>query len=50
MTSRHRRRSALHDAVVRDFAAAIQLGEDAVEPDLLLHFAQPRRETVGPRR
>src|SRR5213076_1709323 len=31
---------------LRDLAAAVQFGEDAVETDLLLDLAQPRREAV----
>src|SRR5579864_6226241 len=37
----------VHDAVMRDFSAAIEFGEDAVEADLLLHFLEPCGETVG---
>ena len=33
-------------AVVRDQAAAIQLGEDAVEADLLAQLAQPLADAV----
>src|SRR6185437_5533518 len=32
---------------VRNLTAAIQFGEDAVEPDFLLHLFQPRGEAVG---
>src|SRR5690348_17124055 len=34
------------DAVLRDFAAAIQLGEDAVKADLLLDLTQSRGKTI----
>src|SRR4051794_26268532 len=37
----------VEDAGLRDLSAAIQLGENAVEPDLLLDLAQPRREAAG---
>ena len=37
----------VHHPVLRDFAAAVQFGEDAVEADLLLDLAQPRGEPVG---
>src|SRR3954470_22653389 len=36
----------IHHPVLPDAAAAIQLGEGAVQTDFLLPLAQPRRETV----
>ncbi len=35
------------DPLLRDLSAAVQFGKDAVEPDLLVDLAQPRREAVG---
>src|SRR3984893_19370247 len=37
----------VQDPGLRNLAAAVQFGEDAVEADLLLDLAQPRGEAVG---